>query len=299
MTIEHWPRIEAMTAGPDTNQLRRRSVASDPFNGRSVDSVLNPPAFVQTAERSLGEIAAVIKEEFALAERCTREGLGHYRKVGELLLNAKGRVPHGGWLDWVGDNVPFGDRQARKYMRLAQEWEKVSEANRNSDSDLNLDSAMKLLSSEPPDEQQTLPMMNRLYCRPCRVSGQPKPGCKDCEAMNAQAAPALTAEPPGQEQPARTQELQPAAPRPNRHDQPPKPPKSVNRHVEEVAKVIRRVMNRIATAYGIKYHDAVLNTSPRTYDNPLLQRVNEQWFKFKSVLEDAERILAMHRKKTR
>src|SRR5262249_44319709 len=147
---QHRPGTEATTAGPETNERLRHFVASDPFNRRSIDAIVNPPAIVQAADTSLGEIAAVIKEEYALAERCTREGLGHYHKVGALLLKAKGRVPHGGWLEWVVNNVPFGDRQARKYMRLAKEWEKVSEANRNSDSDLNLDSAMKLLSSEPP-----------------------------------------------------------------------------------------------------------------------------------------------------
>jgi hypothetical protein len=95
-----------------------------------------------------------------------------------------------------------------------------------------------------------------------------------------------------QEQPAQPKEPQPTAPKLNKYDRSPKPPKSANQNVEETAKAIRRVMNRIANAYGIPWCAAEFTTpkepmKPITYDNPLLQRVYEKWLEFKAVLEEA------------
>ena len=104
------------------------------------------------------------------------------------------------------------------------------------------------------------------------------------------------AEQPGQGAEAAARPPTPIRGRGHRRPSPPKE-KSPNQNVEDIAKVIRRVMNRIARAYGIEYHDAVLNITPRTYDNPLLQRVNEKWFEFKKLLEEAERTLAMLKRK--
>lgn len=63
--------------------------------------------------------------------------------IGELLLEQKHSLEHGEWIPWVNENLVFGDRQARKYMRVY--------TNRNSGSDLidgasSINAAVSLLA---------------------------------------------------------------------------------------------------------------------------------------------------------
>jgi phage N-6-adenine-methyltransferase len=67
-------------------------------------------------------------------------------ECGQLLLEAKASIGHGGWLPWVKANLSFSDRQARKYMRLAQHAEELP--NRNCGSDLGINEALAAISSE-------------------------------------------------------------------------------------------------------------------------------------------------------
>lgn len=76
--------------------------------------------------RSLAEIAEEINQhhdQFAQHGQKALEyvayALDHARTAGELLLEAKRNIQHGGWLDWLSQNCRVGDRQARKYMALA------------------------------------------------------------------------------------------------------------------------------------------------------------------------------------
>jgi hypothetical protein len=64
--------------------------------------------------------AAQINAEHENAERAIRSGIEHAIRAGELLVQAKRHVAHGGWLDWVKENVSFSERLAQAYMRLAR-----------------------------------------------------------------------------------------------------------------------------------------------------------------------------------
>ncbi len=101
-------------------------------------------------------------------------------------------------------------------------------------------------------------------------------GCKGCEEKNK-------AKPKGGRRSGGARNTPPA-------------PKSPNQNVEDVAKAIRRVMNRIARAHEITWEEASLGT-PRKYDNPLLDRVNQFWIQFKPQLVQVERALAMLKRK--
>jgi hypothetical protein len=79
-----------------------------------------------------------------------RNALEFAALCGELLLEAKEQVGHGNWLAWVEANLSFGDRQARKYMRLAQHVDQIGIEN----ADLTLDQAVALLAS-PKEVQGT------------------------------------------------------------------------------------------------------------------------------------------------
>src|SRR5689334_4363071 len=86
--------------------------------------LITPPDVVRPAE-DLAELARRINAAHEAGESATRKGLEHFRAGGEALLRAKQQCGHGGWLKWLRANVRITDRQARKYMRLAAEWERL------------------------------------------------------------------------------------------------------------------------------------------------------------------------------
>ena len=99
-------------------------------------------------------LAERIEEAHRSATRNARNALELAALCGELLIEAKEQVGHGGWLAWVEANLSFGDRQARKYMRLAQHFDQIGSQN----ADLTLDKAVALLAS-PEGASQTLRVM--------------------------------------------------------------------------------------------------------------------------------------------
>lgn len=92
-------------------------------------------------------IAAQINAEHSKAVTAAETALNHAFRVGELLTEAKEKIIHGEWLPWITQNLSFGDRQARKYMQLAKERATI-QANRNCNSDLGIDAAIRLLSGK-------------------------------------------------------------------------------------------------------------------------------------------------------
>lgn len=68
------------------------------------------------------DLAEQINAEHDLAFGKATEALEHARRAGELLVEAKARVPHGAWLEWVRDNCSFSIRTAQGYLRLAARW---------------------------------------------------------------------------------------------------------------------------------------------------------------------------------
>jgi hypothetical protein len=68
---------------------------------------------------SLTDLAHRINQAHHLAMRHANEAVGQAIACGEMLLEAKAKVPHGQWLPWLRQNVTFGERSAQGYMRLA------------------------------------------------------------------------------------------------------------------------------------------------------------------------------------
>jgi hypothetical protein len=48
-------------------------------------------------------------------------GLEHYRRAGEMLIEAKDQIGHGGWGRWLTKNFDMSSRTAQDYMRWARE----------------------------------------------------------------------------------------------------------------------------------------------------------------------------------
>lgn len=67
-------------------------------------------------------------EHMALAEQEARKVQQHAINAGELLLEAKRRVPPDQWEQWQRENLKFPPEVATEYMRLAEEHRKGGES---------------------------------------------------------------------------------------------------------------------------------------------------------------------------
>jgi hypothetical protein len=67
--------------------------------------------------RPLKILVPLIKDELSAADQA---GLEHYRRAGEMLVEAKDQVAHGSWGRWLTKNFELSDRTAARYMRLAR-----------------------------------------------------------------------------------------------------------------------------------------------------------------------------------
>ena len=102
--------------------------------------------FAETRQASSAErsIDAITSEILQLKQDAGNAILG----IGQRLIEAKAMLPHGDWLPWLTEQVEFSERQAQRFMRLAQEWR-----NPTSLSDLGATKALALLSL-PPEERE-------------------------------------------------------------------------------------------------------------------------------------------------
>lgn len=135
--------------------------------------IVDPPALVRPAE-GLGELAAVANTGYQRGEDATRQGIEHYIAAGEALVKAKKLCGHGRWLEWVQKNLCFGDRQARKLMRLYHERDRLkSELN----SDLTIDAAGQILARRDDEEESPAPPVFRpgyvYFCEGTDAAGGP------------------------------------------------------------------------------------------------------------------------------
>ena len=74
----------------------------------------------------------------------------HALNAGDLLLKAKKKVAHGGWLDWLKENCHFSERTAQGYMRLSRELPQLEDSKAQRVADLPLRDALVLLSCGKP-----------------------------------------------------------------------------------------------------------------------------------------------------
>ena len=124
----------------------------------------------------LDQLIARIRFHCDQAARSAFKALEHWRSCGECLISAKAEVPLGDWREWCWANLSFGERQARKYMRLANHWPEIEaalEGNRNPNSPSSLEGALRLASkarSKPGGE----PFSRRKFERRPPVTGLPR-----------------------------------------------------------------------------------------------------------------------------
>ncbi len=115
-----------------------------------VDAKLSDPIPSTT---DLAAAAAAIADEHRLARAAACSALSHARRAGELLLDAKARLPHGAWLPWVQSLDDLSPRTAQAYMRLAAHWSEVK-AKAQHVAHLPLRQALRLLAEPRTAEAQ-------------------------------------------------------------------------------------------------------------------------------------------------
>lgn len=102
--------------------------------------------------KALPALASEINVEHEAAERAINDALIHARNAGRLLIEAKAQVPFGEWGVWVDRNFAGSYRTARKYMRIADQWEEV-QAKWPSAANLTIDGALALIA-EPRESNE-------------------------------------------------------------------------------------------------------------------------------------------------
>jgi hypothetical protein len=143
------------------------AVADDPTIAKRADddlrdlapSPVQPPAMARAAllKGWQGHVSATMAELVDLAERIAAaheaatisfdEGFRHAIDAGSLLIEAKAKLPHGGWLTWLKDHAKVGARMAQIYMRLAREVPRLSPGKAKRVSHLSIRQAMNSVSS--------------------------------------------------------------------------------------------------------------------------------------------------------
>ena len=107
----------------------------------------------------LDQLAQRINDEHEKANAAFEKGLGHALTAGQLLLEAKSKVKHGEWLDWLRDNCTVSERSAQLYMRTARQRPAL-EAKTASLADLSLERAASLLAKPRQHEAPLLPSIS-------------------------------------------------------------------------------------------------------------------------------------------
>lgn len=65
-------------------------------------------------------IISQINRHHQLAIKQAKDAVENAKAAGQLLLQVKASIPHGQWTDWLKANVEVSDRQAQRYMAVAQ-----------------------------------------------------------------------------------------------------------------------------------------------------------------------------------
>jgi hypothetical protein len=105
----------------------------------------------------LAELAHQINVEHEAIAKATQSALAHAFEAGKLLLEAKQKLKHGEWLDWLQANCTISPRTATHYMRLAKSQKSLANQIGNV-ADLGVNEALRALApaAGPPDMKQAL-----------------------------------------------------------------------------------------------------------------------------------------------
>ena len=89
--------------------------------------------------KPLDSLALIYNQKRRLGLEGLRRSLQYFRDCGQVLIRAKAQVGHGHFSTWLAQHCDGSEREARRYMMLAHQWERLTAlANRPRVSDLSL-----------------------------------------------------------------------------------------------------------------------------------------------------------------
>jgi phage N-6-adenine-methyltransferase len=132
-----------MDGPPESRSRPGQGAAKRLGDIKRVSSSSTPATITQDVVAS--DLAERINALHGQALAAARTSIERAIECGRLLIQAKSEVGHGGWISWIRSNLSFGERQAQKYVRLAQNTDALPDTNSNSH--LTIDGALKLLSA--------------------------------------------------------------------------------------------------------------------------------------------------------
>lgn len=101
-------------------------------------------------EKSLQELADEGNWYFRRGDDCLKQGLMYYVEGGRRLIEAKRRLPHGQWQNWLKENFSLSQDTATNRMKLA---ERFGESHSESIRSLKPTTAIKLLALPAGEEE--------------------------------------------------------------------------------------------------------------------------------------------------
>jgi hypothetical protein len=138
------PSIQLSQHTGNTSTVRSSRMEASMTNV-AVSEVISPGTL------SLPELVTALNNEHKQVKECVIKGAQHAVRAGELLWQAKRKVAHGQWLEWIAVNCEFAERTAQLYMKLADDLPQL--ANPQRIADLSLTGAIKMIEGlKGPDE---------------------------------------------------------------------------------------------------------------------------------------------------
>jgi hypothetical protein len=96
----------------------------------------------------IATLADQIHEAHAAATQAAHDALEHARRAGELLLQAKAAVSHGGWLQWLREHcLDITPRTCQRYMLVAEQWDEIVAARKTTCESFSLAQALRVLTT--------------------------------------------------------------------------------------------------------------------------------------------------------
>ena len=96
---------------------------------------------------TLTSLAEQIDAEHEAVLVSLSRGLDHARQCGECLAQAKELCGHGKWLSWLEKNCKVEKRQAQRYLRVYQQWDRIEAISKASPATLlGIDEALEVVS---------------------------------------------------------------------------------------------------------------------------------------------------------
>jgi hypothetical protein len=100
----------------------------------------------------LTDLAARIRVSHEAVRHALRSAVERAMTTGDLLLEAKEKLQHGQWSQWIQEHCEISDRSARLYMRLAKNRAVIEAA--GDVAGLTLNTAVRLLASPKDDAEK-------------------------------------------------------------------------------------------------------------------------------------------------